>query len=90
MVVTGAVAGTLTGQYNIVGDAGGASLQWGSGGITQIGDGAGNGGGLYLDGPDAFAEIGATNTNSALTCLATIACKGLLDPARRRDGHHQR
>ena len=83
MVVTGAVAGTLTGQYNIVGDAGGASLQWGSGGITQIGDGASNGGGLYLDGPDAFAEIGATNNNSALTSLATIAGNGLLD---LRDG----
>ncbi len=79
MIVTGAVAGTLTGQYNITANTGGAMLQWGSGGITQIGDGAGNGGGLLLDGANAFAEVGATNSDSALTNLATIAGNGLLD-----------
>jgi hypothetical protein len=83
MVVTGAAPSTLTGNYYIVGDTGGAFLQWGSGGITQIGDGASNGADLYIDGTNAFAEIGATSSNSALTGLATIASNGLLD---LRDG----
>ncbi len=79
MVVTGAVQSTLTGNYSVVGNAGGASLQYGGGGVTQIGDGAANGGYLYIDGANAFAEIGATNSNSALTGLTTIAGNGSLD-----------
>ena len=81
--IVGAVASTLAGNYSVVGNAGGALLQWGSGGITQIGDGASNDGYLYIDGSNAFAEIGTTNTNSALTGLATIASNGVLD---LRDG----
>jgi hypothetical protein len=83
MQVAGAAPSTLTGNYSIVGDTGGAFLQWGSGGITQIGDGASNGGYLFIDGANAFAEIGATNSNSALTGLTTIASNGLLE---LRDG----
>ena len=83
MVVTGAVPSTLTGSYSIVGDAGGAVLQYGSGGITQIGDGASNSSDLYIDGANAFIEVGATNSNSALDGLATIASNGVLD---LRDG----
>ena len=83
LVVSGAVQSTLTGSYAIVSGAGGASLQYGSGGITQLGDGAGNGADLYLDGATAFAEVGATNSNSALTDLGTIDSNGLLD---LRDG----
>ena len=79
MVVTGAVQNTLTGNYSVVGNAGGASLQYGGGGVTQIGDGAANGGYLYIDGANAFAEIGATNSNNALTGLTTIAGNGALD-----------
>jgi hypothetical protein len=83
MVVTGAALGVLTGDYSIVGNTGGASLQFGGGGITQIGDGAGNGSDLYIDGANAYAEVGATNSNSALTGLSTIAGNGELD---LRDG----
>jgi hypothetical protein len=83
MVVTGAAPSTLTGNYSIVGDAGGAVLQYGSGGITQIGDGASNGSDLYIDGTNAFVEVGATNSNNALSGLATIASNGLVD---LRDG----
>ncbi len=82
--VTGAAPSTATGQYNIVGNAGGASVTWGSGAITQIGDGASNGGGLYIDGANAFAQIaGKTGSNSALSSLSTIASNGILD---LRDG----
>ena len=79
MVVTGAVAATLTGNYSIAGNAGGASLQYGSGAIAQIGDGASNGADLAIDGSNAFAEIGATNSNNALNALGTINGNGLLD-----------
>ena len=51
--VTGAPSSGTTGSYSIVGNAGGASLQFGSGGIAQIGDGASDGGDLYIDGADA-------------------------------------
>ena len=83
VTVAGAAPGTLTGQYDLVGNAGGASLTWGSGGITQIGDGGANSGNLYLDGANAYAEVGATNSNSALTGLTSIASNGQLD---LRDG----
>ncbi len=81
--VAGAVPSTLTGQYHLFGGTGGAALEWGSGGITQIGDGASNGSYLLLDGANAYAEIGATHSNSALTGLATIASNGTLE---LRDG----
>jgi hypothetical protein len=78
MVVTRAVQATLTGQYDVVANAGGASLQWGRGKITQIGDGASNFGYLRIDGRKAYAEDGVSNSNSALTNLATIASNGEL------------
>ncbi|MCW2285883.1 hypothetical protein M2323_003758 [Rhodoblastus acidophilus] len=83
LTVTGAAAATLTGTFNIVGNAGGAILQYGSGAVTQIGDGASNGGWLALDGANAFAEVGASNSNSLLATLATLANNGGLD---LRDG----
>ncbi len=83
LTVGGAAPGTATGTYNILGNVGGASISWGSGGITQIGDGATNGGNLYIDGSNAYAEVGPTNSNSALTGLTTIASNGQLD---LRDG----
>ena len=83
LTVGGAAPGTLTGNYGVVANTGGAALQWGSGGITQIGDGGTNGGNLYIDGSNAYVEIGATNSNSALTGLTTIASNGQLD---LRDG----
>jgi hypothetical protein len=79
MVMTGVVAATLTGNYSIVGDAGGASLRWGSGAITQIGVGASNGADLAIDGSNAFAEVGATNSNKALDSLGTVNGNGLPD-----------
>ena len=79
MIVTGAAASTLTGQYNVAGGADGAVLQYGSGDITQIGDGANSGGGLFIDGANAFVEVGVTNSNSALDSLGTIAGNGILD-----------
>ena len=83
VTVGGAAPTTLTGNYALTGNAGGASLQWGSGGITQIGDGGANGGNLYLDGANAYVEVGATQSNSALSALTTIASNGQLD---LRDG----
>ncbi|MBS0326997.1 MAG: choice-of-anchor D domain-containing protein [Proteobacteria bacterium] len=83
MTITGAAPSTLLGTYDVDANKGGAALQWGSGGITQIGDGGSNAGALTLDGANAYAEIGATNSNSALTGLTTIASNGLLD---LRDG----
>ena len=79
LTVGGAAPGTATGTYNILGNAGGAVLQWGSGGITQIGDGSANGGDIYINGSNAFAEVGATNSNSALAGLTTIASNGQLE-----------
>ncbi|HTT78335.1 MAG TPA: hypothetical protein VMF86_01520, partial [Stellaceae bacterium] len=69
--IAGAAPATLTGAYDLVGDTGGATLEYGSGGISQIGDGATNAGALDIDGANAFVETGATNSNSALTGLAT-------------------
>ncbi|HEX7326860.1 MAG TPA: choice-of-anchor D domain-containing protein [Rhodanobacteraceae bacterium] len=67
---------TLEGSYTLSGNGGTAVLEYGTGGagITQIGDGAS----LTLNGPNAYVESGATNSNSALTNLATIATNGTL------------
>jgi fibronectin-binding autotransporter adhesin len=77
--VSGAAPGTLTGTYNVQASAGSAAVEWGSGGITQIGDGGSNLGLLYVTGSNAYVEIGATNSNSALKTLTTIASNGELE-----------
>jgi fibronectin-binding autotransporter adhesin len=74
--MTGAAPGTLTGTYQVQSDTGSAAVEWGSGAITSIGDGASNSGYLSLVGSTAYAEIGATNSDSALKTLATIAGNG--------------
>ena len=92
LLETGAAPGTITGYYAlgsqgtvITGTLGGAVLRWGSGAIVQIGDGSGTNeaatGGAFFSvaGPNTFAEIGDTHSNSALTSLATIASNGGLD-----------
>ena len=80
MQVDGAAPPTLQGSISIHGYTGGAYLNYGSGGITRIGDGASNTGSLTLDGANAFIGVGASNptTNSALTGLADIAANGSL------------
>jgi hypothetical protein len=77
--VSGAAPGTLTGIYNLEGNVGSAAVKWGSGGITQIGDGGSNQGIVYVTGTDAYLEVGATNSNSALKTLTTIASNGELE-----------
>jgi hypothetical protein len=76
--VAGAAPSTLTGTYDIVGSTGSAAVEFGSGGITAIGDGAGNIGVVELSGPNAYMKVGATNNESALTSLTTIANNGTL------------
>ena len=76
--ISGAAAGTLTGTYQIQSGTGSAAVEWGSGGITSIGDGVSNTGYLSLVGSTAYTEIGATNSDSALKTLATIASNGQL------------
>jgi hypothetical protein len=76
--VAGAAPGTLTGSFGVGETAGEAALEYSSGGITQIGDGTSQGGSLDLDGSTAYVEIGATNSNSALTNLKTVAANGSL------------
>jgi hypothetical protein len=76
--VTGAAPGTATGQYQIHGDVGSAAVEWASGGITAIGDGSANSGYVLLQNPNAYLETGATNSNSALKGLTTIASNGQL------------
>jgi hypothetical protein len=62
-------ASVLTGSVNLIGDAlGYASVEFTGGEIMTI---AANSE-LTLSGPDAFVEDGASNSNSALTGLATI------------------
>jgi fibronectin-binding autotransporter adhesin len=53
-------------------------VEWGSGGITSIGDGVSNAGDVALSGSLAYLETGATNSNSALKSLTTIASNGEL------------
>ncbi len=77
--VSGAAPGTLTGNYQVEGNVGSAAVEWGSGGITQIGDGVSSLGYVYLSNPNAYLEVGATNTESALKGLKTIASNGLLE-----------
>src|ERR1700722_4899068 len=79
MDMTGAAPATLTGSIDLVGNAGGAAMRWGSGGITQIGDGASIGGEVTLDGANVFMAIGPGNNNNALASLATIAGNGVLE-----------
>ncbi len=82
MTVGGAAPSTLTGTYTLTGNAGGAALNFGSGGIVQIGDGSpnsGNSGSLTIDGSNAFIEVAGASGNSALTDLTTIASNGSLD-----------
>lgn len=75
-----AAPSTLTGTFFLLGNPGGAAVVYGSGGITQIGDGSTNGGSVTLWGPNAFMELsGATGSNSALTGLKTIATNGALE-----------
>jgi hypothetical protein len=83
VVSGGALASPLIGTDTITGNAGGASLQYASGGITAVGDGASGGGGLFLDGANADIEVGATNSNSALAGLGTIASNGIVDLSDR-------
>jgi hypothetical protein len=77
--VGGAAPSILTGTYNVEGNVGSAAVEWGSGGITQIGDGGANLGIVYVTGTNAYLEVGATNTNSALRTLTTIAGNGELE-----------
>jgi hypothetical protein len=76
--VPGAVPSTLTGAYFLNGSVGSAAVEFGSGKVTSIGDGMTNDGRLYLTGPNAYFEVGATKSNSALTSLSTIASNGQL------------
>src|SRR5580658_4947881 len=79
--VTGAAPGTITGNYELSSNEGSAAVEWGSGGITAIGDGGSNAGNVSLNGASAYLEVGATNSNSALKTLTTIASNGELQLA---------
>ncbi len=76
--ISGAAPGTVTGNYELESNVGSAAVEWGSGGITQIGDGVSNAGYVLEQGAEAYLETGATNSNSALKGLATIASNGEL------------
>jgi PEP-CTERM motif len=78
--VTGAAPSALTGSYNLVGDitGGAAVLEFGSGSVTSIGTST-TPGTLTLLGPNAFIETGATNSNSGLSGLTTIASGSSLE-----------
>jgi hypothetical protein len=72
--VSGAAPDTLTGNYDLRGNAGGAALEYGSGGITQLGAAA-----VTLEGPNALMELSsATGSNSALASLNTVSDAGEL------------
>ena len=75
--------GTQSRRGTHVANSGSAELQWGSGGITQIGDGASNAGDLYVDGANALAEVGNAGSDNVVSGLTTIANNGTLD---LRDG----
>ena len=65
--ITGAAPATLSGTYNLSGNA---LLEFASGGVTAIGSGAN----VTLNGPKALVALsGAPTTNSALTGLASNA-----------------
>ena len=76
--MSGAAPGTLMGTYQVTAYAGSAAVEWGSGGITSIGDGVSNAGDVLLSGASAYMETGASNSNSALKSLTTIASNGEL------------
>src|SRR4029077_5629016 len=57
---------------------GGAAVEYGSGMISQIGDGTTNSGVLSLNGANAFMEVGATTSSSALAGLGLVASNGQL------------
>jgi hypothetical protein len=76
--ITGAAPSTLTGGYLLFGSTGSAAIEFGSGGITKIGDGGAHSGFLLLYGPKSYLEIGTTNSNSALAGLSTISNNGNL------------
>src|SRR5208282_2187809 len=76
--MSGAAPATLKGTYDVDTYSASAAVEWGSGAITSIGDGVSNAGYLSLVGSTAYAEVGATNSDSALKTLATIASNGQL------------
>ena len=76
--ISGAAPGTATGTYVVENNLGSSTVEWGSGGITAIGDGSSNAGNIVVDGAAAYMEVGATNSNSALKGLTTIASNGAL------------
>jgi hypothetical protein len=79
--VTGAAPGTALGNYYLTSNVGSAAVEWGSGGITAIGDGSSNAGDVSLNGASTYLEVGATNSDSALKGLTTIASNGELQIA---------
>ncbi len=82
--VSTAAPSTLTGNYQLQADTGGAVVNYGSGGITQIGGGASNPSGeIVLDGSNASVGVTSSFGNGALDTLTTIASNGTLD---LRDG----
>jgi hypothetical protein len=75
--VGGAAPSTLAAHFFLEGDTGGAAVEYGSGGITQIGDGSVAA--LVLYGPNAYMELSsAPGSNSALAGLKTIASNAYL------------
>jgi hypothetical protein len=78
--LAGAAPGVLTGSFFVSGSTGGAAVEYGAGGITQLGDGSNNAGNLTLVGAKAYLELSsATGSNSALATLSSIATNGSLD-----------
>jgi hypothetical protein len=86
--VAGAAPSTLTGIFYLnlnTGKVGVAAVEYGSGQITQIGSGTTQGccaagsGAVTLFGSDAYMEVGATGSDTALSSLETIASNGSLD-----------
>jgi hypothetical protein len=75
--ISGPAPATLTGNYGIGGGVGSAAVEFGSGSITNIGTGAPKSGSVTLNGPNAYMEVGATNSNNALTTVTTLAGGGL-------------
>lgn len=70
---------TVTGFFLLSGNTGGAAVEYGNGGITQIGDASVQYTNLSLDGPNAYMELSsAPGNNSALTGLKTINTNGSL------------
>jgi hypothetical protein len=77
--VSGPPPATITGTWNLTGNAGGALVDFGSGGITQIGDGTAATT-LWLSGSNAQVDVvGGSGPNSALSGLSTIAANGALE-----------